>query len=166
MSSHFDFQAVQKPAFFEKKADDATFSCACADFGYLCVCQPLFLRVPPFFSTTVAGACDTLILSHATKLWIRVGRETLPVSCACDATVDHAVQFCFFASMVVCVIPPLNPSFAAVSCRARRSRTADVHQTIVDTPSILLDFSPYRSLTFLLNVGIQLTANQCHSVSV
>ena len=32
-----------------------------------------------------AGACDTLILSHAMKLWIRVGRETWPVSCtACS----------------------------------------------------------------------------------
>ena len=56
--------------------------------------------------------------------------------------------------MVVSMIPPLNPSFAAVSCRARRSRTADVHQTIVETPSSLLDFSPCRSLTFLLNVGV------------
>ena len=47
-----------------------------------------------------AGACDTLILSHAAKLWIRVGRETWPVSCTCDATVDHAVTPIF-----PCLIP-------------------------------------------------------------
>ena len=50
----------------------------------VCVCHPLFLRVLRSTHFNPAGACDTLILSHATKLWIRVGRETSPVSCTCD----------------------------------------------------------------------------------
>ena len=52
--------------------------------GCVCVCHPLFLRVLRSTHFNPAGACDTLILSHATKLWIRVGRETSPVSCTCD----------------------------------------------------------------------------------
>ena len=66
-----------------------------ADIGALCVSHSVpksCYRSESF----QAGACDTLILSHATKLWIRVGRETWPVSCTCDVTVDHAVQFLFF----------------------------------------------------------------------
>ena len=43
----------------------------------VCVCQPLCLRVPTvrFGIFLPAGACDTLILSHATKLWTRVEWE-------------------------------------------------------------------------------------------
>ena len=55
------------------------------------------LPSPPF---SKAGACDTLLLSHATKLWRRVGRETWPVSCTCDATVDQAVPLSAFCFMV------------------------------------------------------------------
>ena len=48
-----------------------------------CVCVCVTLRLQEFVPRN-AGACDTLNLSHATKLWIRVGRETWPVSCTCD----------------------------------------------------------------------------------
>ena len=54
------------PAFFEKKADDATFSCACADFAYLCVSTP----VPKGLRSTNAGDGDTCIASPSTKLAI------------------------------------------------------------------------------------------------
>ena len=81
-----------------------------------CVCvHPWAKGLPPlplspvFHKLSLAGACDTLLLSHATKLWRRVGRETWPVSCTCDTTVDHAVTPIF-----PCLIPwslhdrPLN----------------------------------------------------------
>ena len=73
----------------------------------VCVCPPLDQGFrptdPPTTCTTTdsqAGACDTLLLSHATKLWRRVGRETWPVSCTCDATVDQAVPLSAFCFMV------------------------------------------------------------------
>ena len=80
----------------------------------VCVCPPLDQGFrptdPPTTCTTTdsqAGACDTLLLSHATKLWRRVGRETWPVSCTCDATVDQAVPLSAFCFMI---LPP-NLSF-------------------------------------------------------
>ena len=45
---------------------------------------------------TAAGACDTLILSHATKLWIRVGRETWPVSCTCTNCLTYSKELMLF----------------------------------------------------------------------
>ena len=71
-------------------------SCSMEFFSQVCVCvsSPVSKGLSP--SSDTAGACDTLILSHATKLWIRVGRETWPVSCTCDATVDQAVPLSAF----------------------------------------------------------------------
>ena len=64
---------------------------------HVCVCVHVCVRVTPCPEEVLlsAGACDTLILSHATTLWIRVGRETWPFSCTCNATVEHAVQLDF-----------------------------------------------------------------------
>ena len=44
------------------------------------MCLTLYQRVPLDSDFISAGVCDTLILSHPMKLWIRVGRETWPVS--------------------------------------------------------------------------------------
>ena len=39
----------------------------------VCVCPTLFLRVSTPKKNLQAGACDTLALPHATKLWAREG---------------------------------------------------------------------------------------------
>ena len=73
---------------------------------WLCVCvcvhscfqghYPSFSNLPYKRFCTEAGACDTLILSHATKLWIRVGRETWPVSCTCTNCLTYSKELMHF----------------------------------------------------------------------
>ena len=70
----------------------------------VCVCvhscfqghYPSFSNLPYKRFCTEAGACDTVILSHATKLWIRVGRETWPVSCTCTNCLTYSKELMHF----------------------------------------------------------------------
>ena len=62
------------PAFFEKKQTMPPFHVP-APTSATCVCHPLFLRVPLFFSTTIAGGMAAVSLAMPTKLWDSAGRE-------------------------------------------------------------------------------------------
>ena len=109
-------------------------------FACVCVCQTLFLRAFHIGFIFQAGACDTLILSHATKLWVRVGRETWPVSYATPPK-------------------PFFHRWCAAALIVLQSRINSLLNISSEPTS-----SPCRSLAFLLIVGIELSANQCQSV--
>ena len=126
-------------------------------FFCVCVCHTLVLRVflvPFFHCSTEAGACDALLLSHATKLWRRVGRETWPVSCTCDATVDQAVPLSAFCFMVFHDTPP-KPFPPQQRCSLSRFVTAVKGNNHCSNTYNSVDFSPYGSIAILPNVATE-----------
>ena len=128
---------------------------------------PLHFLTSARVSRWHAGACDTLLLSHATKLWRRVGRETWPVSCTCNATFEQAVQSDRFAFMVLHDTPP-KPSHRVLAAEPRvfvSISFLQLERNICSNTFNSSDFSPFGSTTFLPIVAIELTENQCQSVS-
>ena len=139
----------------------------------LCVCQPLFQRVLFLFLSQLhqqGAAGNPQFCCQRRQLWTFREADWDANLCTCQETVDHAVQFSFFASMVVHDTSPkpfpsddLGPPYCA-TCRASESAACRASETMFNNSSHRT-CSPCRSLTFLLIVGIELTANQCQSVN-
>ena len=84
--------------------------CVCVTLGIIGILSDCFLLHSCF--PCVAGACGTLVLPHATKLWARVGRETWPVSCTCCD--NHS-------NLRALLVPKTrNPAFAPACSRQSR----------------------------------------------